>query len=71
MWFLISGVFEEETPSVVLGLLGDLEWCSLKKNPAPQLQGSRAAGQRKDRNDCNTQNMTHILITIDSQIEGG
>lgn len=25
MWFLISGVFEEETPSVVLGLLGDLE----------------------------------------------
>lgn len=31
MWFLISGDFQEETPSAVLGLLLDLEAGSWKK----------------------------------------
>lgn len=50
MWLLISGDFQEETPSVVLGLRLDLDASSWKKKEnilRSQLLSKYVAGQRR------------------------
>lgn len=65
MWFLISGDFQEETPSVVLRSPLRLGTELFPKNPGPQLRCEHVAGQRKDRSDC-----MPVVVVVDTQSAG-
>lgn len=64
MWFLISGDFQEETPSAVLRSPLRLGTELFPKIPRPQLRCKNVAGQRKDRSDC------MLVAVVDTRSEG-